>query len=54
MIYSKTQPEEVVNLLMDAVKYSMTLSGPSGPSGAAILEEIDSDSTSTLRCDVPV
>jgi hypothetical protein len=54
MIYSKTQPAEVVQLLMEALKLSISEdSSSSGAGGArgqgqmrsnAILEEIDTDS----------
>ena len=60
VIYSKTQPAEVVQLLMDALKLSISegdslspsdsspsrreAAGGSQSSGAAVLEEIDTDS----------
>ena len=59
MIYSKTQPAEVVQLLMDALKISISESeglspsgspsrpdGTKGPrrNGGAVLEEIETDS----------
>lgn len=43
MIYSRTQPQEVVLMIVEALRLSV--SGNSGPSGGAILEEIDTDST---------
>lgn len=55
MIYSKTQPAEVVSLLMEALKLSIaegesTIGGgssrPRGPSGNAVLEEIDIEESS--------
>jgi len=45
MIYSKTQPAEVVQLLMEALKLSISEGeARQQPRGQAVLEEIDTDS----------
>jgi len=53
MIYSRTQPAEVLALLMDALKYSVTEGASGGPRGAAILEEIDDSAPSTSSASGP-